>query len=130
MIQEKNGSARTGLLIAAAATALTVAAGLTAGALLGYVGPGRSGAASSPQGEVVATETAADSLARTGERTLAAAAPEPASEEIPAAAEQVVAGEREGGGERGEREHERGEHERGEHERGEHEREHGDDDDD
>ena len=42
MKQETTGSPRRGSRIAAAATVLTVAAGVTAGGLFGWVGPGPS----------------------------------------------------------------------------------------
>jgi hypothetical protein len=51
MTQETNASPRRGLILAAAATALTVAAGLTAGALLGYVGPARTSPVSATSSE-------------------------------------------------------------------------------
>lgn len=126
--QEKNGSPRMGLLIAAAATALTVAAGLTAGSLLGYVGPAR-GDAASRSGEVAATEVAVTAGAGAAEGTPAGAAQEPARGEPPPASAGVEEGTSGGRGERGEHEgRERAGHHHGEREHGEHER--GDDGDD
>jgi pyruvate/2-oxoglutarate dehydrogenase complex dihydrolipoamide acyltransferase (E2) component len=43
MSQESTITARTGLAFAAAVAALTLAAGVTAGSLLGWIGPGRGG---------------------------------------------------------------------------------------
>ncbi|NUQ78355.1 MAG: hypothetical protein HUU21_32905, partial [Polyangiaceae bacterium] len=48
MSQEPNPPARKGLAIAAASAALTLAAGVTLGALLGYIGPRRSAPPAEP----------------------------------------------------------------------------------
>ena len=135
MKQETTGSPRKGLLIAAAATALTVAAGVTAGALFGWVGP-----AQQPQGDAASTlrapsaiasesaaapsETPAAGSASAADPTALAERSRDASE--PAAQDPIV--EEPAARERGE--HERHEHGRGDHERREHERGEREEDDD
>ena len=135
MTQETKGSPRTGLILAAAATALTVAAGLTAGALLGYVGPARTSAASAPVIETAPTPVAARATSLEANASFADGSQgnvgvEPAPAEMPPVELGQEAPRQEPGAAR-EEEHERGErrhHGRREHERREHER--GGDDDD
>ena len=62
MTQEVNGSPRKKLLVAAAATALTVAAGVTAGALLGVVrAPGPVASADLPANDQATADVASPS---------------------------------------------------------------------
>jgi hypothetical protein len=48
MSQEPTVPTRTGVMIAAAATALTLAAGVTVGSLLGWIGPDRAAPTQTP----------------------------------------------------------------------------------
>ncbi|MFO0592223.1 MAG: hypothetical protein U0441_32060 [Polyangiaceae bacterium] len=143
MAQDTNASPRKGLLIAAAATALTLAGGVTAGSLLGYVGPDR-GAATATLDEAAAPRDGASARSdsppvgprETVERGRSEAAPQPTEARVDAASadspdpqafqEPTRAGRDHDGRERGGRDHHGRDH--AEHERAEHER--GDDDDD
>lgn len=97
MPQETPVTRRTKLFFTAAAAALTLAAGLTVGALLGFVRPpeAASGAASGP----VETATAPPPAAAND------ATPSPEGEPVLAAEPRGLEREREEGREHGEREH-------------------------
>ena len=134
MAQDTNASPRKGLLIAAAATALTLAAGVTAGSLLGYVGPGPRDATERGRAGDTSTESAPgsrESIADAPRGRAPADAPTTTetSSDVAGAAPQDSQAFQEpprSGREHHGREHHGRDH--AEHERAEHER--GDDDDD
>lgn len=124
MKQETNGARRKGMWIAAAATVLTVAFGVTAGGLLGYGGSNGSAVGTAPTDVAGSPAIAANPTAAEPAVTDASPAAPGAATDAPAVLEEPQREEPR----HGRREHE--EHERGEHQgRGER-GEHGDHDDD
>ena len=66
MAEQEPISTRTTLAVAAAACSLTLAAGITAAALFGYVGPGRQPAMGEGSGSASATRAADSTAADSG----------------------------------------------------------------
>lgn len=136
MTQETNASPRRGLILAAAATALTVAAGLTAGTLLGWVGPARTSSPTAASTEAAQQPLAARDASPAVNASFADGAGSPGNAGVEPPPAESAQGEpaqpdpsTERGAARGEEEHERGERHHGRREHEGRERERGDDDD-